>query len=276
MNLIDRIDTDALLNLLVTYGLKLGYALLVLAFGLILIKYAIRVLAFVLQKRGIDISLRSFIASLIKVGLQIILIISVIQMIGIETTSFIAVLGAAGLAIGLALQGTLSNFAGGVMILIFRPFRVGHFIEAQDFSGTVDSIEIFVTTLKTPDNKKIIIPNGPLATGTIVNYSDVTTRRVDFTFGIAYGDDVNHAMAELKKLVEADKRILADPEPFMGVSALADSSVNIVLRVWVMTAEYWDVYFDMNKAVYQTFPKSGLNIPFPQMDVHLHTETKSA
>lgn len=197
------------------------------------------------------------------------LLISVIQMIGVETTSFIAVLGAAGLAVGLALQGTLSNFAGGVMILIFRPFKVGDVIEAQNLIGSVDEIQIFVTILKTPDNKTIFIPNGPLANGNIINYTTAKTRRVDWSFGIAYGDDANKAIKVLNDLINEDKRILADPAPFVAVGALADSSVNITVRVWSNTEEYWNVFFDMNKKVYEAFPKQGLNIPFPQLDVHM-------
>jgi small conductance mechanosensitive channel len=269
MDFLKNIDTDKLLDLMVTYGMKLGYALLVLVVGLLIIKLVMNGFRKLMEKRGTDPSLRGFVISLANIGLKAMLGVSVIQMIGIETTSFIAVLGAAGLAVGLALQGTLSNFAGGVMILIFRPYRVGHFIEAQGYTGTVDEIQIFVTIMKTVDNKKIIIPNGPLANGNIVNYTDVPTRRVDFTFGIAYGDDANKAMEVLHQLIKADDKILKDPEPFVGLVALADSSVNFTVRVWAKTEDYWAVYFAMNKNVYEAFPKNGLNIPFPQMDVHL-------
>ena len=269
MDFLKNIDTDKLLDLMVTYGMKLGYALLVLVVGLLIIKLVMNGFRKLMEKRGTDPSLRGFVISLANIGLKAMLGVSVIQMIGIETTSFIAVLGAAGLAVGLALQGTLSNFAGGVMILIFRPYRVGHFIEAQGYTGTVDEIQIFVTIMKTVDNKKIIIPNGPLANGNIVNYTDVPTRRVDFTFGIAYGDDANKAMEVLHQLIKADDKILKDPEPFVGLVALADSSVNFTVRVWAKTEDYWAVYFAMNKSVYEAFPKHGINIPFPQMDVHV-------
>ena len=269
MDFLKNIDTDKLLDLMVTYGMKLGYALLVLVVGLLIIKLVMNGFRKLMEKRGTDPSLRGFVISLANIGLKAMLGVSVIQMIGIETTSFIAVLGAAGLAVGLALQGTLSNFAGGVMILIFRPYRVGHFIEAQGYTGTVDEIQIFVTIMKTVDNKKIIIPNGPLANGNIVNYTDVPTRRVDFTFGIAYGDDANKAMEVLHQLIKADDKIMKDPEPFVGLVALADSSVNFTVRVWAKTEDYWAVYFAMNKNVYEAFPKNGLNIPFPQMDVHV-------
>lgn len=270
MDFLNDINTDKILNLIVDYGMKLGYALIVLVIGLLLIRFFLNMMHKLMDKRGTDPSLQGFVLSLTRIALKVMLFISVIQMIGIETTSFIAVLGAAGLAVGLALQGTLSNFAGGVMILIFRPFRVGHFIEAQGYTGSVDRIEIFVTILKTPDNKKIIIPNGPLANGNIVNFTDVETRRVDFSFGIAYGDDVNKAMEVINGLIAADTRIMKDPEPFMGVGALADSSVNITVRVWGKTDDYWGIFFDMNKNVYEQFGKNGINIPFPQMDVHVH------
>lgn len=269
MDLFKNVDTDKLLDLMITYGMKLGYALLVLVVGLLVIKLVMNGFRKLMEKRGTDPSLRGFVISLANIALKVMLGVSVIQMIGIETTSFIAVLGAAGLAVGLALQGTLGNFAGGVMILIFRPYRVGHFIEAQGYTGTVDEIQIFVTIMKTPDNKKIIIPNGSLANGNIVNYTDVPTRRVDFTFGIAYGDDANKAMDVLHQLIKADDRIMKDPEPFVGLSALADSSVNFTVRVWTKTEDYWAVFFDMNKSVYEALPKNGLNIPFPQMDVHI-------
>ena len=191
-------------------------------------------------------------------------------MLGVEMTSFIAILGAAGLAVGMALSGTLQNFAGGVMLLIFKPFKVGDFIEAQGYAGVVKEIQIFNTIITTGDNKTIIIPNGGLSTSSMVNYSTMPTRRVDWTFGIGYGDDVDKAKEVLKKLLSEDARILKDPEPFIAVSELADSSVNFVVRAWVNGADYWGVFFDMNEKVYKTFDKEGLNIPYPQMDVHIH------
>jgi small conductance mechanosensitive channel len=207
---------------------------------------------------------------LIGIGLKAMLWIAVIGMMGVQMTSFIAILGAAGLAIGMAFSGTLSNFAGGVMILIFKPFKIGHYITAQGHSGTVNEIQIFNTILKTPDNKTIIIPNGGLATGSMINFSTEAKRRVDFTFGIAYGDDVDKAKEVLMTLIKADERIINDPaEPFIAVSELADSSVNLVVRVWAEAANYWGIYFDLHEKVYKTFEKEGLNIPFPQMDVHV-------
>jgi small conductance mechanosensitive channel len=184
-------------------------------------------------------------------------------------TSFIAILGAAGLAVGLALSGTLQNFAGGVMILIFKPFKPGDFIEAQGYMGTVKDIQIFVTTLTTPDNKTIIIPNGGLSTGSLTNFSVEPQRRVDWTVGFAYGDDYDKARNVVLDLLKNDKRILADPEPFVALGALADSSVNLTVRAWVKGADYWDVFFSFNENVYKSFAKEGIGIPFPQMDVHI-------
>ncbi|MDE0470332.1 MAG: mechanosensitive ion channel, partial [Ekhidna sp.] len=194
----------------------------------------------------------------------------VIGMAGIEVTSFVAVLGAAGLAVGLALQGTLQNFVGGVLILLLKPFKVGDWIDTGSYTGTVNQIQIFNTILKSPDNKTIIIPNGGLANSSLVNYSAEPRRRVDFTFGVGYGDNTSKTREALMELIKADERILKDPEPFIGLSELGDSSVNFVVRVWVEAQHYWGVFFDMNENVYNKFNEVGLNIPFPQMDVHVH------
>jgi small conductance mechanosensitive channel len=206
---------------------------------------------------------------IISILLKIMLVISVLGMVGVEMTSFIAILGAAGLAVGLALSGTLQNFAGGVMILIFKPFKVGDLLEAEGYLGTVKEIQIFNTILVTPDNKTIIIPNGGLSNSSMTNYSTQELRRVDWTFGIAYGDDADKAKMVIKRLCDEDSRILKDPEPFIALSALADSSVNFAVRAWVNSGDYWGVFFDMNEKIYKTFAKEGLNIPFPQMDVHM-------
>jgi small conductance mechanosensitive channel len=195
--------------------------------------------------------------------------ISVLGMLGIQMTSFIAILGAAGLAVGMALSGTLQNFAGGVMILLFRPFKVGDFVDTQGYLGTVSEIQIFNTILKTPDNKTIIIPNGSLSKSSLINYSTEERRRVDWTFGIAYGDDLDKAKKVIRKLCDHESRILKDPETFVAVAELADSSVNFTVRAWVNAADYWGVFFDMNEKIYKTFADEGLNIPFPQIDVHL-------
>lgn len=261
---------DKIINLGIEYGPKLIGAILVLILGLWIIKIITKVISKLMKKKNTDPSLSTFLRSLTNILLKVMLVISVMGMIGIEMTSFIAVLGAAGLAVGMALSGTLQNFAGGVIILIFKPFKVGDFIEAQGYTGTVYEIQLFNTLLKSLDNRIIIIPNGGLSTSSMINYSTEALRRVDWTFGIGYGDDIDKAKSVIFKLINADSRILKDPEPFVAVSELADSSVNFAVRVWVKTADYWDVFFNMNEAVYKTFTTENLNIPYPQMDVHVH------
>lgn len=252
------------------YGPKLVGAILVWIIGSWIIKAITKSFDKLLSKRNTDASLRPFLKGMVNILLKVMLVISVLGMLGIEMTSFIAILGAAGLAVGMALSGTLQNFAGGVMILIFKPFKVGDFIDAQGHSGTVNEIQIFNTILKTPDNKTIIIPNGGLSNSSMVNYSTEELRRVDWTVGIGYGDDTDKARSVIQKMLESDTRILKEPAFFIGVSELADSSVNFAVRAWVNAADYWDVFFALNENVYNTFDKEGLNIPFPQMDVHVH------
>ncbi len=259
-----------LIELLVLYGPKVVGAIVVLIVGYIIIRFVMKGITKLFKKKEYDVSLQSFLRSLINMTLQALLWISVLGMLGIQMTSFIAILGAAGLAIGMALSGTLQNFASGVMILIFRPFKAGDFIEAAGVSGVVSEIQVFNTIMKTGDNKTIIVPNAQLSNTIMKNYSTEPQRRVDWTFGIGYGDDVQKAFDVLNDLITKDSKILKDPAPFMAVSELANSSVNIVVRAWVNAADYWDVFFDMNRKVYETFSKSGLNIPYPQMDVHLH------
>jgi small conductance mechanosensitive channel len=256
-------------DVVLTFGPKLIGAIVVLILGMWIIKILQNALRRTFEKREMEPSLRGFLNSLIGMLLKAMLWISVIGMLGVEMTSFIALLGAAGLAFGMALSGTLQNFAGGAMILVFKPFKAGDFIEAQGHAGIVSEIQVFNTILKTTDNKTIIIPNAGLSTGSMINYSTEPRRRVDLVFGIAYGDDVDKAKEVLFSLINKDSRVLQDPEPFIAVTALADSSVNLVVRAWVETADYWGVYFDLTENVYKTFEKEGLNIPFPQMDVHL-------
>lgn len=265
-------DTATLTQLATDYGLKLVAALATLVIGLYVVNIIRSFVLRMLDRSKVDPSLRSFLGSMLSMLLKILVYITALGVLGIEMTSFIAIMGAAGLAIGMALSGTLQNFAGGVMILLFKPYKVGDVIEAQGYVGAVKEIQIFITVLTTPDNKTVLIPNGPLANGSMINYSTQETRRVDWTFGIAYGNDLDNAYAVLKRLIAADARILQDPEPFVALQALADSSVNIVVRVWVNSADYWGVFFEMNEAVYKTFPKEGLSIPFPQMDVHVHKD----
>ena len=202
--------------------------------------------------------------------LRIMVYITALGMLGVEMTSFIAILAAGGLAVGMALSGTLQNFAGGVMILLFKPYKVGDYIEAQGYEGSVKEIQIFVTVMTTSDNKTVLIPNGPLANHAMVNYSTQATRRVDWTFGIAYGDDLDQAYDVLNRLIAADDRIMQEPKPFMAVSELAESSVNITVRVWVNASDYGKVKFKMNEEVYRTFDNAGLSLPNPQLDVHVH------
>lgn len=260
---------DTLINLLVTWGPKLVGAILALIIGLYVVNMITGGIDKMMVKKELDPSLRPFLKSLVSSLLKVLVVISVLGMIGIQMTSFIAILGAAGLAVGLALSGTLQNFAGGVMILTFKPFKVGDYIDAQGYAGTVSSIQIFNTILKTPDNKTIIIPNSGLATSSMVNYSTEPTRRVDWVFDIAYGDDIDKAKEVLLGLLTSNDQVLKDPAPFVSLGELADSSVNFTVRAWVNSAEYWSVHFYMLENVYRKFAEAGLNIPFPQMDVHL-------
>jgi len=262
--------SERIYGIVSVYGPKLIGAIITLIIGMWLISVLTRALRKRFEKQNMEPSLRGFLNSMIGILLKTMLWVSVIGMMGVQMTSFIAILGAAGLAVGMALSGTLQNFAGGVMILIFKPFKTGDFIQAQGHAGVVNEIQIFNTILKTPDNKTIIIPNAGLSTGSMINFSTEEKRRVDFVFGIAYGDDVDKAKEVLMKLIKADKRILSEPaEPFIAVTELADSSVNLVVRVWAEAANYWGIYFDLTEQVYKTFDKEGLNIPFPQMDVHV-------
>ncbi|MEO9482366.1 MAG: mechanosensitive ion channel domain-containing protein [Ekhidna sp.] len=263
---------DQAMELAWQYGPNIALAIVTLIIGLWIIGIVTRGMGKAMDKRKVDPSLAPFLKSLIGTIFKVMLFISVIGMVGVEATSFVAILGAAGLAVGLALQGTLQNFAGGVIILLLKPFKVGDWVDAGGYSGTVHAIQIFNTFLKTPDNKTIIIPNGTLANSSMTNYSTEPRRRVDWTFGVGYGDSTQKTRDTLMELINADERILKDPEPFIAVSALADSSVNFVVRVWVEAGDYWPVHFDMNEKVYNKFNEVGLNIPFPQMDVHVHKE----
>jgi small conductance mechanosensitive channel len=256
----------------VTFGPRLAGALVTLIIGWWVIKIIQKSLRKNFEKREMEPSLRGFLNSMIGILLKVMLLISVIGMMGVQMTAFVAILGAAGLAAGMALSGTLQNFAGGVIILLFKPFKSGDYIEAQGHSGTVNEIQIFNTILKTPDNKTVIIPNSNLSSSSMINYSTEQKRRVDFLFGIAYGDDVDKAKSVLINLIETDERILSDPKPFIAVSELGDSSVNLVVRVWAESKNYWGIFFDLNERVYKTFDKEGITIPFPQMDVHVNNQ----
>jgi small conductance mechanosensitive channel len=262
------------MDMLMTYGPKAVTAIVILIVGL----WVIRRLVAVVDKHFVqraEPTLAKFLSSLISVFLKTVLIIVVASTIGIQTTSLIAVLGAAGLAVGLALQGSLSNFAGGVLILIFKPFKVGDLIEAQGFIATVKEIQIFNTILVSADNRLIIIPNGSLSNGCMVNINHEPTRRVDFVFGIGYSDDIDKAKSIIQSVVDAEERGLKDPAPLIVVSELADSSVNFTVRVWVNTSDYWGVYFAMHENVKKAFDAQGISIPFPQRDVHIHNQASA-
>ncbi|HKK61148.1 MAG TPA: mechanosensitive ion channel domain-containing protein [Bacteroidales bacterium] len=261
---------DQAIQFAVDYGPKLLGAIIVLIIGSWVIRLAMGGMTRMMDKSSVDDSLKPFLKTVVKTLFRALLFISVLGMVGIEMTSFIALLGAAGLAVGMALSGTLQNFAGGVIILLFKPYKVGDYIEAQGYAGSVKEIQIFNTVLKTPDAKIVIIPNGSLSNSSMINYSAEEQRRVEWTFGIAYGDNVKTAKQVIRNLLDADERVLKDPEPFLAIASLGDSSVNIVVRVWVSSSEYWGLFFDMNELVYEAFNDAGINIPFPQMDVHLH------
>lgn len=259
-------------SLVATYGLQVIGALATLIIGIWIAKWMARITGRVLNKRNVDPTLTKFATSVVRVTLITFVIISAISQVGIETTSFIAVIGAAGLAVGFALQGSLANFASGVMLIIFKPIKVGNYIQGGGEAGTVESIGIFITTLLTPDNKVIFVPNSALTGSNIINFSAKDTRRVDMVFGIGYSDDIDKAKNVIKNILDSDNRILKDPPPQIVLSELADSSVNFAVRPWVNSSDYWGVYFDTNEAVKKKFDEQQISIPFPQRDVHLFQE----
>ena len=261
--------TEKATEMTMFYAPKLLLAVITLIIGLWLIGIATRGIEYVLEKRNLDVSLRKWLSSITNVALKACLLISVISMIGVQTTSFLAVLGAAGLAIGLALQGSLSNFAGGVLILIFKPYQVGDYIQANGEEGVVEAIDVFFTFLKTLDNKHVILPNGPLANGNLVNFTRDEIRRVDLSVGISYNDNVDTAIDALIAMIKEDERALTDPAPFVGVTGYGDSSVDLTVRIWCKTEHYWDVFFDNNKKIKPALDAANITIPFPQRDVHM-------
>lgn len=248
---------------------KIIIALIILWIGLKLIKLIVKAMKKMLDRRNVEVSLQSFLLSMTDIALKAMVVIAVLGMVGIQTTSFIAVLGAAGLAVGMALQGTLQNFAGGVIILLLKPFKVGDYIDSAGVQGTVKHIQIFNTIVETPDKKMVIAPNTDLATKTLVNYSRSENRRVDIKVGIAYGESVDSARAALLELAKSYSKVIEEPAPMVVVTALADSAVSLELRVWVKNADYWDTFFYLNQAVYDKLNAVGISIPFNQMDVHI-------
>ena len=284
MILLEVVETGTklsrVLDSLVEQGAALGWtlikALLVFIVGRFLISMINKLVQRVLLKRNIDPSIKTFVGSLIHIILMILLIVSVVGALGVQTASFAALLASAGVAIGMALSGNLSNFAGGLIILIFKPYKVGDFIEAQNLSGTVREIQIFHTVLTTTDNKVIYIPNGSLSSSAVINYSYQQVRRIDWTFGVEYGTDYAKVKGVLEEILAKDERILAKDErilqepaaPFIAMSQLADSSVNYVVRVWVNSPDYWNVYYDITRIVYERFNAEGIGFPFPQLTIH--------
>jgi small conductance mechanosensitive channel len=262
-----------IITLIATWGLSVIGALAMLLIGWALAKWAEKATRNALGRSSrIDLTLTSFLSSLAKYLVLVFTVIAVLNQFGVQTASLIAVLGAAGLAIGLAMQGTLSNIAAGVMLLIFRPFRIGDYVEVSGQSGTVASINLFITEITTPDNKQIIVPNSNIWGQSVVNYSYHDTRRLDLQVGVGYGDDVDLAMRIISEILEAESRALKEPEPLVVVGNLGDSSVDLTIRVWVTAADYWPMKFDLTKRIKQAFDAKGIGIPFPQMDVHLHQQ----
>ena len=257
------------LNAGIDLGGRIIAPLIIFIIGKYLINWANRLFATMLQKRKVDASIQSFLKSIVNINLLVMLFLAVIGKLGIELTSFAALLASVGVAVGMALSGNLSNFAGGVIILVFRPYKVGDYIEASTgASGTVTDIQIFHTVLTTPDNKVIFAPNGAMSGAVVTNYNRKETRRLQFIYGVEYGTDFELAKSTLLDIINKDSRILQDPAPFVELSELADSSVNITVRVWVNASDYWAVNFDMNKNVYATFNEKGISFPFPQLTVH--------
>jgi small conductance mechanosensitive channel len=256
--------------LLTLYGLKVIAAIAVFIVGRWIAKMLTTLIEKVMNKRRVDPTIVSFVANLIYIALLVFVVLAALGQLGIQTTSFIAVIGAAGLAIGLALQGSLANFAAGFLMIIFRPFKVGDFIEGAGVAGTVEAIQIFTTQLLTPDNKTIIIPNAGLTAGNITNYSAKGTRRVDLVIGIGYGDDVDHAKKVISDVLAKEERILKDPAPKIMLIELADSSVNFAVRPWVAANDYWGVYSTLTENIKKSFDAEGISIPFPQRDVHVY------
>lgn len=266
-------NLEKILERLLDFGIDVGQrligAVLIYVIGRFIIKQLNKLLSKLLERRKLEVSVQTFLKSLTSLLLNLILAFAIVAKLGVETTSFAALLASAGVAIGMALSGNLANFAGGLIILVFKPFKVGDYIDAQSgVSGTVQEIQIFHTILRMVDNRIIYVPNGSLSSNAITNYNKQETRRAEWVFGVEYGEDYEKVKSVLERLIEADPRILKDPAPFIGLSSLSASSVDIKVRAWAKTSDYWDVVFDFNKTVYATFNKEGIGFPFPQLTVH--------
>lgn len=265
-------ELDQLIAQVIKMGAEAGksllLAILVAIVGRYLVKFINRLVARMLMRRNVEPTVQSFLKSFTNITLLTLLIITVISTLGVNTTSLAALLASAGMAVGMALSGNLQNLAGGIILLFFKPYKVGDFIEAQGVSGTVKAIQIFHTILTSIDNKELFIPNGALSSGNITNYNKNGLRRIDFIVGVEYGTEVEKVKQTMADLIGSDQRILADPAPFVAIKELADSSVNFLVRVWVNTADYWGVFFDMNERIYTEFNKRGIGFPFPQLQIH--------
>ena len=263
---------DTLLNKLISLSVDAGksilLAIVIYIAGRFIINLINRLVRQMLERKNVDATIQSFLKSFVSILLNLLLVITVVSALGINTTSFAALLASFGVAAGMALSGNLQNLAGGLIILLFKPFKVGDVIEAQGVLGSVKEIQIIHTILQTPDNKEIFLPNGSLSSGSITNYSKMDTRRVDFTVSVEYGTDVEKVMNALRGIANADGRVLKDPEAFIALSGLADSSVNFTFRVWVKGSDYWPVYFELNKQIYEEFNRQGIGFPFPQLQIH--------
>jgi small conductance mechanosensitive channel len=251
------------------YALPVVFAIVILVVGSWAATIARRIVRRALGRRQLDPIIVGFVANITYIALMVFVVLAALERVGVKTTSFVAIIGAAGLAIGLALQGSLANFAAGFLMVVFRPFKKGDYIEAGGTAGVVDEIQVFTTVLNTPDNCRVVVPNSKIMSDNITNYSARETRRLDLVFGVGYGDDIARVKAVLKRIAESDERVLADPAPQVMVGELADSSVNFIMRVWVKSADYWPFKFDTTEKVKLTFDAEGISIPFPQRDVHL-------
>ena len=266
------VELSKLLETLIGFALQAGksilVAIIIYVVGRFIIRMVNKIVAKVLVKRNVDLTIQSFVKSFVNVLLTTLLIVAVVNALGVDTTSFAALLASVGLAAGMALSGNLQNLAGGILLLLFRPFRVGDYITAQGESGTVKEIQILHTIIVTVDNRDVILPNGALSSGNMTNFSKEPLRRVDLTIGVEYGQDIDRVREVLQKIFAADTRILQEPAPFVALGALSSSSVDITIRLWVKSEDYWGVFFDTNETIYKTFNKEGINFPFPQLTVH--------
>jgi len=269
----ESISTDQIIDLVKSYGLPLVWAIIIFIVGRIAARMISRFFGKMLIKSRVDETLVKFVQSLSYIGIMAFVILAALDKLGVQTTSFAAIIAAAGLAIGLSLQGTLGNLASGVMLIIFRPFSVGDFVEAGGVSGIIEEIQIFSTKMKSPDNKEIIIPNGQITGGTIINYSAKPTRRIDLVIGVGYDDDLKKVRSVLEEVISQENKVLESPEPTIGLLELGDSSVNFAVRPWVKTDDYWPTLFNLQEAIKLRFDQEGISIPYPQQDIHVVSNT---